>query len=137
MFPALTNAATTTNEFTVNRAQDSMSMVEIALYNPLIPTGDPVAARMFLPCRTSRMTIVRVRRTLSETEIEMYGTPKRGGIGLCSRYVPNWKYSITMPIPTLMVLVQSITTNFGGIGCAPKEARYMRQGRAITHRFVE
>jgi hypothetical protein len=35
-----------------------------------------MAARMFLLCRTSRMTIMRVRRTLSETEIEKYGRPK-------------------------------------------------------------
>jgi len=107
MFPALTNA-TTTNELMANRAQDSMSMVEIALYNPLIPTWDPVAARMFLPCRTSRMTIIRVRRTLSETEIERYGIPKRGSIGLLLRYLPCWKHSVTIPIPTLMGLVQSI-----------------------------
>jgi len=30
-------------------------------------------ARMFLLCRTSRMTIIKVRRTLSESEIEKYG----------------------------------------------------------------
>ena len=53
-----------------------MSIMEIVLYNPLIPTGDPVVARTFLPCKTSRTTIISVRRTLSETEIERYGTPK-------------------------------------------------------------
>ena len=48
----------------------------MALYNPLIPTGAPMAERMFLLCRASRMTIIRVRRTLSEIEIEKYGRPK-------------------------------------------------------------
>ena len=54
------------------------------------------------------MTIIRVRRMLSETEIERYGIPKWGRIGLCSRDLPYWKYSITIPIPTLVGLVQSI-----------------------------
>ena len=67
----------TNNELTAKRAEDSMSMVAIVLYNPLIPTGDPVAARTSLPWRTSRTTIMRVRRMLSESEIEMYGRVDR------------------------------------------------------------
>ena len=60
------------SEVTAKRADDSMSMVAMVLYNSLIPAGDPVAARTFLPCRTSWTTIMRVRRVLSETEIEKY-----------------------------------------------------------------
>jgi len=71
-------APTTNNELTAKRAHDSMSMVEIVLYNPPIPARDPVAVRIFLACRTSRMTIIEVRRTLSETEIERYVTPNLG-----------------------------------------------------------
>ena len=58
------------NELVAKRAQDSISMVAIVLYNVLIPARAPVAVRMFLLCRTSRRTIMRVRVTLSETEIE-------------------------------------------------------------------
>ena len=36
---------------------------------PVQSTDSPVAARMFLLCRMSKMTIMRVRRILSETEI--------------------------------------------------------------------
>ena len=57
-------------ELTAKRAEDSMSMVAIDLYNPLIPVGDPVAARTFLPYRMSRTTIMRVRRMLTESAIE-------------------------------------------------------------------
>ena len=53
-----------------------MSMVATVLYNLLVPVEYPKAARMFLSCRTSRMTIMRVRRTLSETETERYGRVK-------------------------------------------------------------
>jgi len=67
----------TNTELTAKRADDSMSMVAMVLYSPLIPTGDPVAARTFLPCRTSRTTIMRVRRMLSDNEIEMYGRVER------------------------------------------------------------
>jgi len=70
----LARAPMTNNEVTVKRAQDSMSMVEIVLYNLPIPASGPVAVRTFLACRMSRMTIIRVRRTLSETEIERYAT---------------------------------------------------------------
>ena len=35
-----------------------------------------MAARTFLLCRTSRVTIMSVRRILSESEIEKYGRPK-------------------------------------------------------------
>ena len=53
-----------------------MSIVTMALYNPVIPAGAPMAVRTFLLCRTSRETIMTVRRTLSPTEIEKYGMPK-------------------------------------------------------------
>ena len=71
-YTAVARAPMTNNEFKAKRAQDSMRMVETVLYHPLIPARYPVAVRMVLPCRTSRVTIIRVRRTLSETEIERY-----------------------------------------------------------------
>jgi len=103
---ALTNATTTTNELAVKRAQDSINMVETVLYNPVIPAADPVAARMFLPCRASRMTIIKVRRILSETEIERYGMPNWENIG--HKSLARWccrKYSSAIPLPILMALV--------------------------------
>ena len=69
-------------EVTAKMAEDSMSMVAMVLYNPLIPAEDPVAARTFLPCRTSRMTIMRVRRTLSEPDNERYGRPNQMAPGI-------------------------------------------------------
>jgi len=53
-----------------------MSITVITLYDPLIPVGDLVGTRMFLPGRTSRMTIVRTRKTLGERKVRKYGTPK-------------------------------------------------------------
>ena len=43
----------------------------IALDRPPIPVI-PRAVRVFLACRTSRMTIMRVRRVLSDSDIEKY-----------------------------------------------------------------
>jgi len=57
-------------------AEDSMSMVTTALYSPVNPEGAPIAVRILLLCRTSRITIMSVRRTLSESEIKKYGRPK-------------------------------------------------------------
>jgi len=102
-------APITNVEVTVKRAQDSMNMVEIVLYNLLIPARVPVAVRTFLACRMSRMTIIRVRRTLSETEIERCTTPNlenpRTEKASSALY---WKHSVTIPIPTLIGLVRSI-----------------------------
>ena len=47
-------------------------MVTMALHNPPIPFS-PMAVWVFLAYRMSRMTIMRVRRTLSDSEIEKYG----------------------------------------------------------------
>ena len=49
-------------------------MVMVALYNPLSLNGAFIRLRISLLSRTSRVTIMSVRRTSSETEIE-YGTP--------------------------------------------------------------
>jgi len=62
----------TNKELTAKRAEDSMSMVAIDLYNPLIPAGDAVAARTFQLYRMSRTTTMKVRRTLSESESDIY-----------------------------------------------------------------
>ena len=50
-------------------------MVTMASHNPLVPVV-PMAMRRFLVCRMSRMMIMRVRRMLSDTEIDRYGRPK-------------------------------------------------------------
>jgi len=49
-----------------------MSMVATVPYN--LTAREPVAARMFLLCMTSRMTIIRVRSTFNETETERHGS---------------------------------------------------------------
>ena len=53
---------------------DSIGTVMMALYDLLIPTGDTLAEQLFLLCVTSRITIARARRMLSETRIRVYGT---------------------------------------------------------------
>jgi len=129
-YMAAARAPTTNNELTAKIAQDSMSMVEIVLYNPLIPIRDPVTVRMFLPCRMSRMTIIRVRRTLSETEIEMYGIPKLGNPGRV-QVTPSlyWKYSVTIPIPTLMGLVWGIVAGLWKGGMRTKGGKVHEAGK--------
>jgi len=135
-FAALLSAAhvpMTTNELTAKRAEDSMSMVATATYNPPNPTRDPVAARTFLPYRTSRTTIMRVRRMLSESEIEMYGRVDQGlilthcSVGRIAR----------MPIAISPILVLSVTNVYRELRYVPTEPRYMRKGKAMTQRFVE
>ena len=75
LFPAL-DGPRTNNELTAYRAEDSMSMVTMTMYNPLIPPF-PVEVRMLLVCKMSRTTIMRVRRMLSDSEIEKYGRPNQ------------------------------------------------------------
>jgi hypothetical protein len=50
-----------------------MSKVRMALYNPLVMAGVPMAFRMYLLRSTSRITIMEVRRRLSPREIAKYG----------------------------------------------------------------
>ena len=49
---------------------------KLVKYNPVSPEGIPIMPQVFLPCRTSRITIMGVRRTLSESKIEKYERPK-------------------------------------------------------------
>ena len=78
----------------------------MVLYNPLIPTVEPVAARTFLPCSTSRMTIMSVRRTLNETESELLATMMSTG------YNPRaWLAACTIPVAILVRLVRSLPAN--------------------------
>ena len=69
----LVHSPMTNNELTAKMAEDSTSVVAMDLYKPLLPAGDPVAARTFLPYRTSRTMIMAVRRMLSESVIEYHG----------------------------------------------------------------
>ena len=73
----------TNNELTAKRVEDSTSMVTIALDNPPIPVI-PRAARVSLARRMSRMTIMRVRMILSESEIVKYGRATHGGASTSS-----------------------------------------------------
>lgn len=50
-------------------------MVITDLYSPVLLFGSPMAFRIFLRWRRTLATIMSVRRTLSDTEIEKYGMP--------------------------------------------------------------
>ena len=123
----------TTNELTAKRAEDSMSMVAMATYNPPNPAKDPVAARKFLPCRTSRTTIMKVSRTLSESEIEIYGRVDQGlifthsSVGRIAR----------IPIAISLTSVLGVTRVLRELGYIPTEPRNMRKGKAMIQRFME
>ena len=80
------NSTRANNEVTALMAQDSMNMVTMALHNPPVP-APPMAVRMFLVCRTSRITIIRVRRMLSGSEIEKYGIVAQSLLSSC---VVSW-----------------------------------------------
>ena len=82
-----------------------MSMVTTVLHNPPIP-AIPKALRVFLVCKMSRMTIMRVRRTLSESETEKYARP---GQLLLDRSAV-WKVN-KMPIAILSTLVLSVAVS--------------------------
>ena len=75
-FPA-PNSPRTNTEVTALIGQDPTKMVTMAVHNPPLPIP-PMAVRTPLACRVSRMTIIRVRRTLSESEIEKYGMAAQG-----------------------------------------------------------
>jgi len=75
----------------------------MVLYNPPIPDGDPTIARIFLPYKTSRMTIMRVRRTLSETATERYGRMK-----MPLPHAQDLVASIDIPVPIIVGLAQGI-----------------------------
>ena len=82
-----------------------MNIVATALYNPLSPAGDPVALRtLSLPCNTIRVTIVRVRRKLSETEIRVYAIVSRTIQKTCS---PWSEMSSMMPVTTSITSIKS------------------------------
>ena len=74
----------------------------MVLHNLLVPVGDPMTARTALSCRISRVTIMRVRRTLSDTEIE-----RCGRMSLTLPHPQEWEASIAIAIAILMTLAQS------------------------------
>jgi len=87
-------------------------MVTVVLYHPPTPSWDPMALRTFLLCRTSRPTIIRVRRTLSEIEIERYGTAKLK-VTEFQILVPgreDRRMNVMVPIAILGTLTQGIAT---------------------------
>ena len=120
------------SELTAEGAEDSISMVAMALYDPLIPAGDPVAARMFLPYRTSRTTIIRVRRTLSESESEMY-TESNWNL-LTADSPENF---VRIPVAISPASALRVTGVPGELNYVPTEPRYTRAGKAMTQRFAE
>ena len=79
-----------------------MSMVMMVLYSPIVPAA-PLAEGMLLLCSARRTTIMTVRRTLSETEIERYGRPKSRVVVIEKRRHPKpSETSIMTPIATLV-----------------------------------
>ena len=56
----------------VKRAEDSISVVAMTVYNPLALVRVPIAFWMFLLCRMSRVAIIVVRRRLSTRESTKY-----------------------------------------------------------------
>ena len=76
------------------------------LYSPPTLAG---VVRTFLLCRTSRATIMRVRRTLTVTEIEKYGILKLKATDFQMRLSgrEDQRMSAMMPIATSKMLVQS------------------------------
>ena len=123
----------TNTEITAKRAEDSMTMVATVLYNPLSPLEDPVAVRTFLPRRMSPTAIIRVRRTLSESEIENHA--RFHGRRLTIIRVSG--KSDRMPVAILPASVLSITTVRGELKYIPTEPRNMREGKAMIQRFLE
>ena len=57
-------------------AEDSTSMLTVVLYNSPAPDEAPMAFRIFLLCRVSRVTSMVVRRQLRKVETAKYGAPK-------------------------------------------------------------
>ena len=107
-----------------------MSMVTTVLYSPLNLDGAPVVARMSLPCRTSRMTIRKVRRILSETEIAKYGRPKKLAIGVWGLFRPQaCQTSIIIPIAEPITLAQSITAGLAKIRTRTHRAKVHEAGK--------
>ena len=80
-----------------------MNIVTLALYNPPLSVP-PMTVRTFLAYRMSLMTIMRVRRTLSESEIEKYGIVAQL---LPIDTEPGWSRHI-IPITTLMTLALGV-----------------------------
>lgn len=83
----------------------------MVLHNLLVPVDDPVAARTFLSSSTSRMTIIMVRRMLSDAEIEVYGILRLMLVVFQRPYHPRaWEMSNMTPTAISMMLVQSAPT---------------------------
>ena len=122
----------TNNEFAAKRAEDSITMVAILLYNPPSPVGDPVAALTFLPRRMSPTAIIMVRRTLSESEIENHA--RLHGRRLTTR-LDGRRDRIPIAIsPTSALSIAIVRGDFKSV---PTEPRYMREGKAMTQIFLE
>jgi len=106
-------------------------MVTVVLYHPPTPSGHPMATRMFLLCRASRPTIMRVRRTLSDIEIERYGIPKLKATEF-QVLVPGREVremSVIIPIAMSTTLVQSVA--------AGSRRTWMRTHRGKVHEAGE
>ena len=88
-----------------------MSIVVIVLHDPLSPAA-PMAVRVFLVCRTSRVMIIKVRMTSKETETERCGrmTTTIADPELQSHPMA-WRVSIMIPVAILMPLALSVTAD--------------------------
>lgn len=89
-----------------------MSIVVIALHDPLSPAA-PMAVRVFLVCRTSRVMIIKVRMTSKETETERCGrmTTTIADPELHWSHPMAWRVSIMIPVAILMPLALSVAAD--------------------------
>ena len=84
------------------------------------------------------MTIMRVRRTLSETDIEMHGILALSRIAPQMPFHPwTWQVIIMTPVAVSMDLARVSPPVCGERKCVPNEPRYRSEGKATTQRFME
>ena len=116
------------SELTLKRADDSIRVMVIDLYNPPIPAGVPVAARMFLRHKTSWTIIMKVRRRLSESVIEKYAMIVSPSI---ARQIAK------VPVAISSTSTWSVTSVYRELKYVPTDPRYMKRRKAMTQRFLE
>ena len=108
-------------------------MVTNVSYIPLTVDAFPVAFCRFLLCRNTRPTIMSVRMTLRESEIEKYGMamlrPRTDEYGCMS-----WMLHKMANTASVMSALPSTHVELVHV---PKVERYIKQGKATTQKFME
>lgn len=117
-------------KLTAYRVEDSTSIVMTAPYNRPAPAEAPMAFRMFRLCRMSRITIMNVRRTLSESETAKYEKSKSSEIavllGIFSGSA-DW-YMHQIPVTALVTLAESIAVESRRIQVRTKRSEVHQAG---------